>query len=203
MSHAVWDPVVPALTTTRRVIAFDIAGFGSTPRLPHGTPPTAANLVDGLEQSIRTLGLELPVDMVGNSLGGWMALEAARRGIARTVVAIGPAGLWKEHPASHVPFVFGGLHFMATRFPRASRAAMRSAMLRELMLAVPLSVGSKRMSAREAIRTLDDLASATALEEAFQAPLSPFVGGRHITVPVTVAFGTRDWILPRGSRRRH
>ena len=48
------------------------------------------------------MGIELPVDIAGNSLGGSMALEAARRGIARSVVAISPAGLWKEHGALHV-----------------------------------------------------------------------------------------------------
>ena len=203
MSHIVWDPVAPALAKTRRVIAFDIAGFGSTPPLPSGTPPTAANLVDGLERSMRTLGLELPVDIAGNSLGGWMALEAARRGIARSVVTIGSAGLWREHPPFHVKFVFGGLRFMATRFPNVARASMRRAVLRELLLAVPLSVGSRRMSACDAVRAVEDLASATAFEETFDATRSPFVGGRHITVPVTVAFGDRDWIIPRGSRCRH
>jgi pimeloyl-ACP methyl ester carboxylesterase len=203
MSHIVWDPVAPALASTRRVIAFDIAGFGLTRPLTKGTPPNAANLLDGLECSIRTLRLELPVDIAGNSLGGWMAFEAARRGIARSVVAIGPAGLWKEHPAFHVKFVFGGLRFMATRFPKVRRAAMRNSVLRELLLAVPLSVGSRRMSARDAIRTVDDLASATAFEETFEATRSPFVGGRHITVPVTVAFGDRDWIIPPGFRCRH
>jgi pimeloyl-ACP methyl ester carboxylesterase len=203
MSHIVWDAVTPALAPTRRVIAFDVAGFGSTAPLPHESLPTVANLVDGLERSIRTLGLDLPVDIAGNSLGGWMALEAARRGIARSIVAIGPAGLWKEHPPVHVKFVFGGLRFMARHLPDASKAAMRSAVLRELVLAVPLSVGSRRMSACDAVRAIDDLASATAFEETFEATRSPFVGGGHITVPVTVAFGDRDWILPRGSRCRH
>ena len=80
MSHTVCNAVTPALATTRRVIAFDIAGFGSTPPLPTGTRPTVENLVNGLECSIRRLALDLPVDIAGNSLGGWMALEAARRG---------------------------------------------------------------------------------------------------------------------------
>ena len=202
MSHAVWNAVAPRLATTRRVIAFDIAGFGLTPPLPDGTPPTVAHLVDGFERSIRALGLELPVDIAGNSLGGWMALEAARRGLARSVVAIGPAGLWKEHPPAHVKLVFGGLRFMARRLPDASKAAMRSAVLRELLLAVPLSVGSRRMTAGDAIRAVDDLAQAPAFEETFEQTRAPFSGGRSIAVPVTVAFGDRDWILPRGSRTR-
>ena len=101
MSHTAWSAVTPYLRSTRRVIAFDTAGFGSTP-LPAGTPPTVHNLVDGLDRSLLEIGIEVPVDIAGNSLGGAMALKAARRGIARSVVAISPAGLWKERGASHV-----------------------------------------------------------------------------------------------------
>ncbi len=117
MSHAAWNALVPYLSLMRRVIAFDIAGFGRTPPLPRGTLPTIANLVDGLEASLRAMGIEVPVDIVGNSLGGTIALEAANRGIARSLVAISPAGLWKEHGALHVDYVFGGLRFMAKWFP--------------------------------------------------------------------------------------
>jgi pimeloyl-ACP methyl ester carboxylesterase len=202
MSHVVWNAVTPRLATTRQVIAFDIAGFGLTPPLPARLTPTVANLVDDFERSIRALGLDLPFDIAGNSLGGWMALEAARRGLARTVVAIGPAGLWKTQPPFHVKFVFGGMRFMARHFASATKAAMRSAALRELLLAVPLSAGSRRMSGSEAIQAIDDLASAATFEETFERTRAPFSGGRQIAVPVTIAFGDRDRILPRCSRTR-
>jgi pimeloyl-ACP methyl ester carboxylesterase len=48
MSHAAWNPVTPYLRETRRVIAFDVAGFGLTPPLPEGTRPTIATLVAAL-----------------------------------------------------------------------------------------------------------------------------------------------------------
>src|SRR5262245_15942411 len=102
MSHAVWNPVVPLLESSRRVIALDIAGFGQTPPLPDGTAPTIANLVDALARVLRAIGIDEPVDMAGNSLGGGMALEAARRGLARSVVAISPIGLWSGGPPAHV-----------------------------------------------------------------------------------------------------
>src|SRR3954470_17608784 len=87
MSHTAWSAVTPYLCSTRRVIAFDIAGFGETPPLPEGTLPTIRHLVDALELCLDEIGLTVPADIVGNSLGGTMALEAARRGLARTVVA--------------------------------------------------------------------------------------------------------------------
>src|SRR5215475_7480122 len=202
MSHAVWNGVTPHLAATRRVIAFDIAGFGLTPALPEDTLPTPANLVDGFEQSVRQIGIRIPADICGNSLGGYMALEAARHGLARSVVTISPAGLWKEHPPPHVKYVFKTLHFMATHFRRMSRGALQAAWLRELLLAVPISVGSGRMPAADAIRTIDDLASSTAFDETFAHTRQPFTGGCDISVPVTVGFGDRDFILPRRSRSR-
>jgi len=202
MSHVVWNALIPNLAATRRMIAFDIAGFGLTPPLPDGTHPTTANLVDGLERSIRGIGLSSPVDICGNSLGGYMALEAARRGLARSVVAISPAGLWEDRPPAHVKHVFRALHFMATHFAPVSKGAMRVTWLRELLLAVPISVGSSRMPTADAVRVIEDLASSIAFEETFLHTRSPFTGGRGISVPVTVAFGDRDFILPKRSRCR-
>lgn len=200
MSHVVWNAVTPHLAATRRVIAFDIAGFGSTPALPDGISPTAANLVDSLDRSMRQIGIGLPVDICGNSLGGYLALEAARRGLARSVVAISPAGLWKKRPPPHVKYAFKTLHFMATYFPRVSKGAMRFAWLRELLLAVPISVGSRRMPAADAIRAVSDLALSTAFEETFEHTRPPFIGGGDISVPLTVAFGDRDLLLVKRSR---
>jgi pimeloyl-ACP methyl ester carboxylesterase len=201
MSHAAWNRVVSHLDSTRRVIAFDIAGFGQTPSLPDDTPPTIGNLVDGLVQAIDEIGLELPVDIAGNSLGGCMALEAARRGVARSVVAISPSGLWRSEPPPQVKYVFGSLRFMAERFPRLSQAAMRAPVLREFVLAVPISLGSWRMPAADAVRAVADLAAASAFEATFDSTRAPFVA-RDIAAPVTVAFGSRDWILTKGARRR-
>jgi pimeloyl-ACP methyl ester carboxylesterase len=202
MSHVAWSAVTPYLCATRRVIAFDTAGFGLTPPLPAGTLPTISHLVEGLDRSVREIGIEIPVDIAGNSLGGYMALEAARRGIARSVVAVSPCGLWKEHPAAHVKYVFGGLRFMARTFPTLLKATVRTSLLRELALAVPISVGSRRMPVNDALRAVDDLTTSSAFEETFDNTHPPF-SGRDIAIPVTVAFGDRDWILPKGSQRRN
>jgi pimeloyl-ACP methyl ester carboxylesterase len=201
MSHTAWDAVIPQLALTRAVIAFDIAGFGSTPPLPGETVPTIAHLVDALERSICQLGITTPVDIAGNSLGATMALEAARRGLARSVVAISPPGLWKLHGPSQVRYIFGALRFAATRVPRLLKAMLKNPVLREIVLSVPLSVGSHRMPVGDAVRSVDELAAASAFEETFESTRTPFVG-RDIGVQVTVAFGTRDWILTKRARRR-
>ena len=201
MSHAAWSAVTPYLCAARRVIAFDIAGFGQTPPLRSETLPTIANLLDDLERSLGEMGITVPVDIAGNSLGGCMALEAARRGIARSVVAISPIGLWSAHPAPHVKYVFRSMRFLARNLPDLLKAMVRPSWLRELALAVPISVGSSRMPASDALQAVDDLAASPAFEDTFDNTRAPF-SGREISVPVTVAFGDRDWLLPRGSQRR-
>jgi pimeloyl-ACP methyl ester carboxylesterase len=201
MSGSAWNSVMPYLGASRRLIVFDIAGFGLTPPLPPETPPTSANLAAALEWSIRGIGLESPVDIAGNSLGGLIALEAAKRGLARSVVAISPPGLWSEHAAPHVKYLFRTLRFLATHVPAVLKAGVRTSFLRELAFAVPISAGSRRMPASAAITAVSDLAAATGFEDTFACTARPF-SGRDIAVPVTVAFGDRDWVLLKDSQRR-
>jgi pimeloyl-ACP methyl ester carboxylesterase len=50
-------------------------------------------LADAVERAMDEAGFE-SAHMVGNSLGGWVALQLAARGRAETVVALAPAGGW-------------------------------------------------------------------------------------------------------------
>ena len=156
----------------------------------------------GARSFIRELGLEPPIDIAGNSLGGTLALEAAKTGLARRVVAISPAGLWKTHDSFHVKYVFGGLRFLAVHFPGLMKATLRQPWLRELALAVPISVGSQHMPTGDALRAVDDLAGAAAFEATFAHTRAPFPGA-GVSASVTVAFGDRDWILPRRSQHQN
>ena len=116
MSGSAWNSVMPYLGASRRLIVFDIAGFGLTPPLPAGTPPTSANSAAALERLVRAMGVDWPVDIAGNSLGGLIALEAAKRGLARSVVAISPPGLWRDHGAPHVKCLFWTLRSWPREF---------------------------------------------------------------------------------------
>jgi pimeloyl-ACP methyl ester carboxylesterase len=85
MSHFAWKTIINNLAAERRVLAFDIAGFGITPPVPDNIQPTPANLVSGISSLAETLSrideekqiskeYEC-VDIVGNSLGGYLALD--------------------------------------------------------------------------------------------------------------------------------
>jgi pimeloyl-ACP methyl ester carboxylesterase len=89
----VWDPLVGSLSAAHDVIALDLPGFGESPPLT-GITPTPRALADAVAGLLRELGIERP-HAVGNSLGGWVALELGLAGVAGCVTAIAPAGLWR------------------------------------------------------------------------------------------------------------
>jgi pimeloyl-ACP methyl ester carboxylesterase len=85
-----FDRVTPLLERHFDVIAVDLPGQGQAPAV--AARPTIDVLADALEADLDARGLE-QVHMLGNSLGARLALELARRGRARSVVAIAPSGL--------------------------------------------------------------------------------------------------------------
>lgn len=90
--HA-WDPVLPLLERHHDVLAPSLLGHGGADPLAPGVRATIDSLVDGLEAELDRAGLDR-VHVVGNSLGGWLAIELARRGRARSLVLFSPAGAW-------------------------------------------------------------------------------------------------------------
>lgn len=199
-SSNAWKPVIPLLSQSRRVLAFDVAGFGKSAPLPDGLVPSTENLAKVLRWMLAEIGIREPVDIAGNSLGGWMALESARQGFAKSVVAISPAGLWLTPPlrAKHA---FYGIRQIARALPWLVHGALRVPWLRELLMAVPLTTGCRKMPAEEALRTTLDFVHAAGFDQTF-AHATRFLGGESISVPVTVAFGTHDWLLPPSARLR-
>jgi pimeloyl-ACP methyl ester carboxylesterase len=90
----IWKPVIALLERHHHVIAVTLPGHSRGPSLPAGIEPTIANMADALIANLRARGLE-SAHIAGNSIGGWLALELARRGFARSVVALSPAGGWR------------------------------------------------------------------------------------------------------------
>ena len=94
LSQTVWEKVARQLADTGRyeVFAPTMAGHHGGPRA--GTWfLSSAVLADHVERQLDELGWET-AHIVGNSLGGWVAFELERRGRARSVIGIAPAGGW-------------------------------------------------------------------------------------------------------------
>lgn len=93
-NHAVWFQQVPFFARHRRVVSFDQRGFGrSTARGGPNRPELAAR---DLAAVLQAADVEGPIDLVGQSMGGWCALgfalaQPAR--VRRLVLADTPGGI--------------------------------------------------------------------------------------------------------------
>jgi len=90
-----WQPVLAALVARYEVIAPTLAGHDGGPPFPSGTEMNFSSATDSFEAHLDELGVGT-AHFVGNSLGGAIALELAKRGRARSVVALAPAGGWSD-----------------------------------------------------------------------------------------------------------
>lgn len=90
-----WRPLLDGLAANHEVIAPTLAGHDGGPAFPSDLPMSFASLGDLLESHLDELGVDT-AHVVGNSLGGALALELAKRGRARSVVALAPAGGWSD-----------------------------------------------------------------------------------------------------------
>ena len=90
-----WRPVRSRLAAERELVLIDLPGFGSSEALPDDTDSTIAALTDAVEGCLPELALVRP-HAAGNSLGGAVALELARRDAVASVTAISPAGFWSR-----------------------------------------------------------------------------------------------------------
>ena len=88
-----WRALLADLVARYEVIAPTLAGHDGGKPLPSGVAMSFSTTADLLEQHLDELDLG-SVHVVGNSMGGALALELAKRGRARSVVALAPAGGW-------------------------------------------------------------------------------------------------------------
>ena len=88
-----WRPIIPALSASRRVVAPDQLGFGGTATGERRTYGRAA-WTDHALSLLDTLGIGT-VDIIGNSMGGAIALSiaAARPQAVRRLVLMGSMGV--------------------------------------------------------------------------------------------------------------
>jgi pimeloyl-ACP methyl ester carboxylesterase len=118
-SQNVWGTVADQLAETDRfeVLAPTMVGHHGGARAGSWFLDTAT-LVDDVERRMDQLGWHT-AHVVGNSLGGWVAFELERRGRARSLTAIAPAGGWGQHSVTKyetvLKFLLGGPALIAAR----------------------------------------------------------------------------------------
>jgi pimeloyl-ACP methyl ester carboxylesterase len=195
-----WDPVLDGLAVERDAIAVDLPGHGDSPLMEEATPPTPANFARLMAAFLRELGME-SAHVVGNSSGGWTALEMAKLGHARSVTAFSPAGLWQGGTPRQIIWTFRFSHVLARRFGRAATLLLATGAGRTLLLSHFFG-RPWQMPADAAVGTVRNFACSLGLWPHIRATSTErFSGGRGIEVPVTVAWGSREFLLLAGQAR--
>jgi pimeloyl-ACP methyl ester carboxylesterase len=191
-----WDAVLDRLTPHRDVIAVDLPGHGESPPLDTAGRPAIGALAEDLTGFLDQLGLDRP-HVAGNSLGGRLALEAGALGRAASVTALSPAGFWRsERELGYAKTVFRTMETLGARLePVAPRLAGRTAG-RAVLYATVVHRPS-RMSPEQALGDMRAFKAASPALNAILAEASPFEGEIPAGVPVTIAWGSHDRLLPR------
>src|SRR4051794_39684448 len=168
MPPRAWAGVRPLLARRNDVVALALPGHRGG-AAPGRRPVRVAALVDAVELALDELGLERP-HIAGNSLGAWIAIELARRGRARTVCALAPAGSWTAGGA--------GQRSGARRIRRLVRSArlggripwaLRSPAVRRLALR-DVAAHGERLRAQEAVEATRDLLACTVFDDVLTTP---------------------------------
>ena len=192
-----WQPVLPLLEAEREVVAVDLPGFGASPPLPDGVEPHPERLADAVEAFLDDLGWDAP-HVAGNSLGGWIALILARRGRARTAVALSPAGFWSRWENAYATLMLRLTHASAGAAADLQRNVVVRTLGGRLMLARPW-----RLDGDAAAAAARALAEAPGYEPTLATmSRSHFTGGADVPEIATVAWAEKDrLLLPRQAER--
>jgi pimeloyl-ACP methyl ester carboxylesterase len=193
MSARAWQRTVPLLAGEFDVVTPTALGHsGGRPAVAR--PAKIADVVDDAERTLDALGIET-AHLAGNSMGGWVALELARRGRARTVCALSPAGTWdaasREHRATRA--VLGRARSDTQRSHALLPLALRSAAVRRFALRSTAADGA-RVSRTEILGLVQDLLGCAIAQDLLDtteslAPLDP------VPCPITIAWCGEDRLL--------
>jgi pimeloyl-ACP methyl ester carboxylesterase len=196
-----WLPNLAELVPRFDVIAPTLHGHDGGPKLPDGVKALSiGEAADHVEQQLDELGVG-EAHFAGNSMGGALSLELAKRGRARSVVAISPGGGWREDDQAEPERIikwFARNQKMARASASRAEMIMRRPGARRLAMRDVMTRGDQ-MPAGEAVLLLRSSIACTVVDDVYATIRS---GGAlmrdmdRIECPVLVCWGDKDRILP-------
>jgi pimeloyl-ACP methyl ester carboxylesterase len=192
----VWELVLPALERRHDVLALTLPGHAGGP--PLVAPVRQEAMADAVEGAMDAAGFAT-AHLVGNSLGGFVALQLAARGRADSVVAFAPAGGWAADDPS-VPELLRAQ--LALR--DAAKAAAKSA---DAIVATPegrrratrlIATNWEHIPAELLVHQLLGVGGCDAeplIEHALHEGYPP-LDAERIVCPVRIVWGLDDLLLP-------
>jgi pimeloyl-ACP methyl ester carboxylesterase len=157
-------------------------------------------MADAVAGFLDHVGWERP-HVAGNSLGGWTALELAKRGRARSVAAVGPAGFGTPREMRFSTVSLRATHRAAQLIYGAAPTLFASPLRRRLMLG-QVFYRADRMTPDAAVEATRNFADSPGVERTLDwIEHDQFRGGEQIDVPVTMIWGDRELLQPRRERQ--
>jgi pimeloyl-ACP methyl ester carboxylesterase len=200
LSRHVWDPVLPALAMHFRVIAVDLPGFGASEPLPPQLEPTPAALAAAVAGLLDELGIANP-HLVGNSLGGWVALELAGIRRAASLTLLSPAGLWRNDTPLYCRVSLRVSRLLA-RYAAGPLSHLVNHRLGRALVLGQTHGRPFQLTPDYARAAVAAMGTSLGFDATFRATLHRrFVAGVPLDAPVTIAFGSRDILLLRHQSR--
>ncbi|MBB1257337.1 alpha/beta fold hydrolase [Streptomyces sp. OF8] len=195
-----WEPVSDVLAADHDVIELDLPGFGLStwpPGADASRPYAPHTIVSLLGAAFDTLGLARP-HVVGNSLGGLLALRLGAAGRVRSVTAFSPAGFWTERERRRAFALLVGMRAAARRLPDPLVVALSGSAAGRAVLAGVVYARPARRSPQAVAEEVRVLGDAPGFESALAEGRRPTAAFRQpiADVPVTIAWGDRDLLLP-------
>lgn len=198
-THRAWGPVLGLLEEQFDVLAPTVGGHTGGLDLED---ESLDGILAGLEAMLDEVGWDR-AHVAGWSMGGQLSLELAARGRARTVTAISPAGAatggGMERELKRLARLFTRDHGAARRSVNLLDRVMASPRLRTVALRNQMVYGD-RVPATDAAamsKAFADTPVFATFIEALTANERKLEGLDRIDVPVTIAWGDKDRVLPQ------
>lgn len=191
----VWEPVIPALEERHDVIALDIPGYGLSE--PVEGEPTVFALGDAIEEFLDSLRLE-KVHVVGNSMGGALTAGLCTRGRALSGVALSPGGLATQKENRYSFTLLRLFRDGAKRLAPVADQVTATAAGRQMAFGLS-STRPWRIDPANGAHQIRMMATSPSFDATLawvlrEHPMPPDLP--TMTCPFTVAWGTRDLIVP-------
>jgi pimeloyl-ACP methyl ester carboxylesterase len=206
MSSYVWHEVAPAIARSGRyeVFAPSMAGHNGGP-VTRSMFLDTRTLADHLERQMDELGWS-DAHIVGNSLGGWVAFELERRGRARTLTGIAPAGGWHRwSPVKYEIFAkfVAGLPVWLAAVALGQRAARLPGV--KAAASVPCTATSDGITDADLVEIIDDVTHCRAYYQLMvKALLMPGLMELASTdTPTNLVVCEKDRVLPHPRYTKH
>ncbi|MEV6432024.1 alpha/beta hydrolase [Nocardia sp. NPDC051463] len=184
-----WESLLPRLIDKHDVLAPNLPGHA-------GRPSSPLLAIDSLADAVETAMDEAGFDtahIAGNSLGGWVAMELARRGRARSVVALSPAGGWLP-TETRVPKIFVSMRRQLRFGYFAIPLVMRAPTLRRMLMRVVCEHGD-RLSPGQAVGVAQDALACTLVDDLVHPVPAQTEPYGDLGIPILIAWGECDRLL--------